>query len=292
MRRMFEGFERRFIEANGTRIHTRVGGGGPPLLLIHGYPQNGSMWHAVAPSLAARFSVVVPDLRGYGDSDAPEADPEHVNYSKRTMARDLVEVMRALGFERFSVAGHDRGARVTYRMALDHPDAVVKLATLDIVPTLSTWRAMDWRGAIGSFHWQLLAQPSPIPERLIGADPMFWLHTMLARWAAPGFQFDPEAMADYERCFRRPETIFGSCEDYRAGASADVRFDEEDFGRRKIAAPLLALWGDRGGRRTGLLETWREWAEDVRGEGVPCGHFLPEEAPDRTLSLLAEFFAD
>ncbi len=288
---MFEGFEVRQVSANGVRIHTRLGGDGPPLLLIHGYPQTGAMWHAVAPALAARYSVVVPDLRGYGDSETPEADGAHLNYSKRTMALDLVEVMASLGYERFAVAGHDRGARVTYRMALDHADRVSQLATLDIVPTLSTWKAMDWRGAIGSFHWELLAQPAPIPERMIGADPLFWLHTLLARWAAPGFVFAPEALAEYERCFRKPGVIHGTCEDYRAGATTDVGFDEADLGRNKIAAPLFALWGDRGGRRASLLDTWREWAVDVRGEPVACGHFIAEEAPAETIRALGGFFA-
>jgi haloacetate dehalogenase len=213
-----------------------------------------------------------------------------MNYSKRTMALDLVEAMRALGFPRFFVAGHDRGARVTYRMALDHPEAVARLATLDIIPTLSTWKAMDWRAAIGSFHWELLAQPVPIPERLIGADPLFWIRTLLPRWAGGGFAFDAEAMAEYERCFSRPETIHASCEDYRAGATVDVAIDEADFGTRKIAAPLLAMWGDRDGRRSSLVDTWKEWANDVTGLPVRCGHFIPEEAPDATVAAFVDFF--
>lgn len=288
---MFDGFETRSIEANGLAIHTRLGGDGPPLLLIHGYPQTGAMWHAVAPALATRFTVVVPDLPGYGGSQAPETDEAHANHSKRATAATFVALLRALGFERFAVAGHDRGARVAYRLAFDHPQAVTKLATLDIVPTLSTWKAMDWRGAIGAFHWALLAQPAPIPERLIGADPDFWLHTVLARWAAPGFQFDPAAMAEYECSFRQAKTIHSSCEDYRAGATIDAGLDEEEYGRRRIEAPMLALWGARDGRRTGVLETWREWAVDVRGQGIPCGHFIPEEAPAATIDALLTFLA-
>jgi haloacetate dehalogenase len=287
---MFEGFESRRVAANGIEINARVGGDGPPLLLIHGYPQSHVMWAPIAGALAARFSVVAADLRGYGDSSKPPGTDSHEGYSKRTMALDLVETMRALGFERFFVAGHDRGARVTYRMAFDHPDRVLKFATLDVLPTLATWRAMDWRGAMGAFHWQLLAQPSPIPERLIGGDPLFWLHTMLARWAGPGFTFSPEAMAEYDRCFNMPETIHGSCEDYRAGATIDVRIDEEDFGKRKIVPPMLALWGDRDGRRPSMVDGWKEWAEDVRGQAIPCGHFLPEEAPEPTAAALIEFF--
>jgi haloacetate dehalogenase len=287
---MFDGFETRDIAANGVSIHARIGGNGPPLLLIHGYPQSHVMWHAVAPALAEHFTVVAPDLRGYGDSSKPPGDESHTNYSKRTMALDLVEAMGTLGHARFFVAGHDRGARVAYRMALDLPAAVSRLATLDIVPTLSTWRAMDWRGAIGAFHWQLLAQPAPIPERLIGGDPAFWLHALLARWAAPGFVFNPAALAEYARCFANPETIHGTCEDYRAGATVDAEIDEADLGSRKIAAPLLAMWGDRGGRRPSLVETWREWADDVRGHPVACGHFLAEEAPAETGAALLEFF--
>lgn len=289
---MFEGFATRRIPANGIEINARVGGSGPPLLLIHGYPQTHAMWHAVAPGLAQHFTVVAADMRGYGDSSKPAGTEDHANYSKRTMALDLVEAMRALGFEQFFVAGHDRGARVTYRMAFDHPGAVTKLATLDIVPTLSTWRAMDWRGAMGAFHWQLLAQPAPLPERLIGADPLFWLHTILRRWAAPGFVFDGDAVAEYERSFHSAETIHASCEDYRAGATADVAIDEADLGTRKIRQPLLAMWGDRTGQRPSLVDAWREWAEDVRGMAVPCGHFLAEEAPGAVLAALLEFFGE
>ena len=287
---MFEGFESRKVPANGADIHVRTAGSGQPLQLIHGYPQSHMMWHAVAPRLAERFTVVAADLRGYGESSKPPGEPDHMNYSKRIMALDLVESMRALGFPRFFVAGHDRGARVTYRMALDHPEAVARLATLDIIPTLSTWRAMDWRAAIGSFHWELLAQPVPIPERLIGADPLFWIRTLLPRWAGAGFTFDAEAMAEYERCFSRPETIHASCEDYRAGATVDVAIDEADFGTRKIAAPLLAMWGDRDGRRSSLVDTWKEWANDVTGLPVRCGHFIPEEAPDATVDAFVDFF--
>lgn len=289
---MFEGFTTHTITANGVRLHVRLGGDGPPLLLVHGYPQTGAMWHAVAPGLASRFSLVIPDLRGYGQSEAPPAGPDHSEYSKRTMALDLVELMRGLGHERFLVAGHDRGARVVYRMAVDHPDVVAKAATLDIIPTLATWTAMDWHGAIGSFHWQLLAQPSPIPERLIGRDPDFWLRTLLARWAAPGFEFNAEALVEYERAFRRSEVIVGTCEDYRAGATIDAEIDQADCGVRKIQPPLLALWGDRGGRRASLVDVWKEWAADVRGLPVPCGHFIAEEAPAMTLAAFLEFFGE
>jgi haloacetate dehalogenase len=290
---MFEGFEARDIPTSETTIHIRIKGNGPPLLLLHGYPQNHAMWHAVAPVLAERFTVVCADLRGYGDSGKPEPGPGIVNYTKRAMARDMVEVMGRLGFPQFGVAGHDRGGRVSYRMALDHPGAVTKLATLDIVPTYVQWQTMATRqGGLGGYHWYFLAQPAPLPERLIGADPIYYLHNCLARWAAPDFTFDPAAMAEYERCFAKPEVVHGSCNCYRAGATLDVDIDAADYGKKKIACPMLALWGDRTGRRPGLIPTWQEWADDVRGEALPCGHFLPEEAPAETTRALLAFFSE
>ena len=288
---LFEGFETVRIATDGVDFHVRMAGGGLPLLLLHGYPQTGAMWHAVAPRLAEQFTVVVPDLPGYGQSSKPSSTPDHEPYSKRGMARELVAMMAQLGFDRFLVAGHDRGARVTYRMALDYPERIEKLATLDIVPTYSTWEAMNWRGAMGSYHWQFLAQPAPLPETLIAADPVFYLRNTLARWAAPGFEFNTEAMAEYEQAFSNPETVRACCEDYRAGAGMDYELDAADHGKRKIAAPLLALWGQRpGAPARDMLPTWREWADDVRGGPVPCGHFLAEEAPEETGRLLEEWF--
>jgi haloacetate dehalogenase len=250
------------------------------------------MWHTVAPRLAERFSVVCADLRGYGQSGKPATDPEHAAYSKREMAREMVEVMAALGHERFMVAGHDRGARVAYRMAFDHPERVEKLAVLDIVPIYNMWARMDARAARAAYHWLLLAQDAPLPERLIGGDPIFYLHNCLQRWAAPGFQYAPEALAAYEKSFSNPETIHASCEDYRAGATIDLVIDTEDYGKRKIGCPTLVLWGGgrAGGGRPETLDTWREWAADVRGKALPCGHFLPEEAPEETAAALGEFF--
>ncbi len=287
---LFEGFETRRVSTPGCDIHVRVGGDGPPLLLLHGYPQTGVMWHAVAPVLAEQFTVVCPDLPGYGASSKPPSTDDHAAYSKRGMASTLVHAMRTLEFESWRLAGHDRGARVAYRMALDHPQRIERLATLDIVPTYSTWEAMNWRGAMGSYHWQFLAQPAPLPETLIAADPVFYLRNTLARWAAPGFEFHPEAMAEYERAFLDPETVRACCEDYRAGATIDYELDAADLGKRKIECPMLALWGQRpGAPARDMLATWRDWARDVRGGPVECGHFLAEEAPEAVVRELLGF---
>ena len=291
---MFEGFTERRIATSGAEIHAVVGGDGPPLALLHGYPQTHVMWHRVAPRLAEAFTVVAPDLRGYGRSSKPPGGEGSANYAKRAMARDVVEVMAALGHDRFLLAGHDRGGRVAYRLALDHPDRVRRLATLDIMPTIEQFDRMDRRGALGSFHWFLLAQPSPLPERLIGGDPVSFLHDLLSRWSGAESPFAPEAMADYERSFRDPETVRATCDDYRAGATIDCDLDaaDRDAGRR-IACPMLALWGDRGGdRRAAMMEVWERWATDVRGAAIPCGHFLPEEAPSETAAALLDFFRD
>ena len=291
---MFEGFETHDIETNGTRIHAVVGGDGPPLLLLHGYPQTHAMWYAVAPELARSFTVVAADLRGYGDSGKPPLGDDRLGYAKRTMANDMVGLMEALGFERFAVAGHDRGGRVTYRMAFDHPERVTRAAVLDIVPTQAMWAGWNRQAALGGYHWTFLAQPAGFPERLIGADPLFFLHDCLGRWAGPDFTFDGEAMEAYERAFANPETVRASCDDYRAGATIDVEIDEADQSAgRKIGVPLLAMWGEGGAgrRRGGIVETWREWADDVRGVSVACGHFLPEEAPAAVLDAFRDFFS-
>ncbi|MGE3075789.1 MAG: alpha/beta fold hydrolase [Dehalococcoidia bacterium] len=288
---MFEGFERRDIATPGGSIHARIGGSGPPLLLLHGYPQTHVMWHAVVPELSKNHTVVCADLPGYGDSSKPPSTDDHAAYSKRGMAATLLHAMRALGFESFDLAGHDRGARVAYRMALDHPKRVERLATLDIVPTYSQWESLGWRGSMGSYHWYFLAQPAPLPEKLIAADPVFYLRNTLARWAAPDFEFDAEAMREYERAFSNPETVRACCEDYRAGATIDYELDAGDFGTKKIACPMLALWGQRPGRPArDMLATWRDWATDVRGGPVESGHFLAEEAPSETERQLGEFF--
>lgn len=288
---MIEGFETDRLEVDGVAIALERGGQGPPLLLLHGYPQTHVMWHRVAPALAERFTVVAPDLRGYGDSSKPESDAEHLAYSKRTTAADQVEVMSALGHERFAVAGHDRGARVAHRMALDHPDRVERLAVLDIVPTHHVFATADATLARTYWHWFFLIQPGGLPERLIGSDPGFFLRTALEAWSGGGLAgFDPAAVAEYERCFFAEDAIHASCEDYRAGASIDLEHDEADLAER-LAMPLLALWGARGavGALYEPLEVWRERAADVRGRALDCGHFLPEERPEETAAELTGF---
>ncbi|MBT7943955.1 MAG: alpha/beta hydrolase [Alphaproteobacteria bacterium] len=295
---MFEGFETRTIETTDGHIHLRLGGDGPPLLLLHGYPQTHVTWHRVAPLLASNFTVVVPDLRGYGDSAAPPSDTEHAAYSKRAMAQDQVAVMTALGFEKFAVCGHDRGARVGYRLALDHFERVSKLCSLDVIPTGDMWRRTNKDRAIGAFHWMFLAQPAPRPETLIGHDPDYFLEWLLENWAAEGFEFDAEAMDEYRRSFRKPDVIRASCEDYRAGATIDDAQDEADRAAgNKIQCPVLFLWGARrgfGGPKSGdtasPLDAWRGWADDVTGGPVDTGHFLPEEAPEEVARQLLEFF--
>jgi haloacetate dehalogenase len=289
---MFEGFDQRVIKTDGASINLVTAGQGPPLLLLHGYPQTHAMWHLVAPRLAETFSVVVPDLRGYGDSAKPGSDPEHMPYSKRVMAQDQVEVMRQLGFDRFAVAGHDRGARVAYRMTLDHPSIVTRLAVLDVVPTHAMFASVDKEFATNTFHWFFLVQPYDFPEHLIGGDPEYFLRSMLGLWSGGTDVFGQEALAEYIRCFSDPATIHASCEDYRAGATVDLEHDTADFGRRMIDCPLFVLWSQRlGSRQRDPLATWRQWASDVRGQALACGHFIPEEAPQETASALLEFFS-
>lgn len=292
---MFDGFARRRIATSGAEIHLRTHGQGPPLLLLHGYPQTSAIWHRVAPALAERFTVLCADLRGYGDSAKPDGGPDHAAYAKRAMAQDMVEVMAALGHDRFAVAGHDRGGRVTHRLCLDHPDRVVRAAVLDIVPTRTLFAATDQALATGYYHWFFLSQAAPLPERLIGADPLFYLHSKLGQWSGGkdvGW-VDPPALAEYERCFADPATIHASCEDYRAAATIDLAHDAADAERR-IACPLLVLWGERGlmHRSFDVLATWREKASGtVQGHALPCGHYLPEECPEATLGALQAFFA-
>jgi haloacetate dehalogenase len=291
---LFKGFTSRTVAGDGADIHLRLGGAGPPLLLLHGYPQTSAMWHKVAPGLAERFTVVAADLRGYGGSSKPASDPDHVTYSKRMMARDMVQVMAELGFGAFAVAGHDRGGRVGYRMALDHPAVVARLAVLDIVPTHVMWQRMDKDFAMATYHWLFLAQPDGLPETLIGADPPWWVREKLRRWAGDPAAFAPEAVAEYVRCFSDPAAIHASCEDYRAGAGIDDQLDAADRGRRRIACPVLVLWGGDGiaRRADDPLAAWRPWCDDVRGRGVPGGHFVAEESPTETLEQLVGFLGD
>jgi haloacetate dehalogenase len=292
---MFEGLAARRVTTSGTEIFLFTGGSGPPLLLLHGYPQTHALWHRVAPALSERFTLVCPDLRGYGDSGKPPSDPEHLAYSKRASAQDMVEAMADLGFSRFMAAGHDRGGRVVHRMCLDHPERVARAAVLDIVPTRTIFRATNQAIATGYYHWFFLIQPEPLPEHLIGADPVFYLRKKLTQWSGtkdPSW-VAPEALAEYERCFSDPATIHASCEDYRAAATIDLAHDEADLDR-KIACPLLVLWGEHGlmHRHFDVLATWREKAAGpVEGRPLPCGHFLPEEQPEATAQALARFFA-
>jgi haloacetate dehalogenase len=289
---MFEGFARKRIKTSGAEIAIVQGGAGSPMLLLHGYPQNHVIWHKVAPRLAQDFTLVIPDLRGYGDSSKPPTDADHLPYSKRAMALDMVEVMSALGFNRFDIVGHDRGARVTYRLALDHPERVRRAAVLDVIPTIEQFERADRYAARAFYHWYFLAQPAPFPETLIGKDPdYFFEHVMQSLRGSDNFS--REAMEAYRKSFRDPGVIHASCEDYRAGIACDCKFDEADRAAgRKLAMPLLALWGARGRRGASLLDIWKLWATDVRGEGLDCGHFIPEEAPDALTQHLLSFFVE
>jgi haloacetate dehalogenase len=288
-----EDFQRREILAGGVRINTLVGGQGSPVLLLHGYPQTHLIWHHVAPKLAERHTVVLTDLRGYGDSGKPSGGPGHEGYAKRAMAWDQVLVMRELGYTEFAVVGHDRGARVGHRMALDYPQAVTKLAVLDIVPTRHAFRNAGMAFGLGYWHWFFLAQPEPLPEHLIGADAEGWIRERLSTLRKGGTPFDPAALDEYVRCFRDPAAIHGSCEDYRAAATADLADDDATAARgEKVTAPVLALWGEHGfvGQHyDNVLGIWREYAEKVEGGTLPCGHYVPEEAPDETTAALLDF---
>ena len=290
---LLPGFSARDVRTSGTLIHYVVGGSGPPLLMLHGYPQTHAMWHKVAPVLAREFTVVCPDLRGYGDSGKPAGDATHAAYGKRAMAQDMVEVMRSLGFARFCLAGHDRGGRVAHRLCVDHPDAVERVAILDISPTRAMYAATDQAFATAYYHWFFLIQPFDLPERLIGVDPKFYLHWKIGAWSADVSHFDPRALAEYERCFANPETIHATCEDYRAAASIDLEHDAADIAAgRKVACPLLVLWGSEGvvGRMFDPVRDWGTVAAEVRGNALPCGHYLAEEAPEQTTRELHSFF--
>ena len=292
---MFERYALQTVDAEGIALRTRhrLAPGKPPLLLLHGNPQTHYMWHKVAVRLAERYSVVAPDLTGYGESAKPKTDSEHAPYSKRAMAKTQVALMAKLGFERFFVAGHDRGGRVAYRMAFDHPQRVEKVAVLDIVPTWEAYKRADMAFGQSYFHWFFMTQPFDLPERLIGADPEFYWQRHTSREPKGPDFFAAEALADYLRCFRNPATIHAICEDYRAAATIDMRIDETDRNAgRKIEAPLLALWGKKGRLEAwyDTLAIWREWARDVRGRALDCGHYLPEEKPDEVAAELEAFF--
>ena len=294
---LFPGFTTHRIATHDIEIRCVVGGDGPPVLLLHGYPQTHVMWHRVAPALAHQYSVVCADLRGYGDSGKPASDATHAAYSKRAMAADMVELMRNLGHSQFRLVGHDRGGRVAHRLCLDHPDAVSQLAVLDISPTRTMFAHTDQAFATAYYHWFFLIQPNGLPERLIGSDPDGYLKTKIGGWGSAGTSFfDPRAVDEYLRCYRDPATIHATCEDYRASASIDLEHDAADRAAgRRLGMPLLALWGERN-RVTGelfdTLAEWREVAVDVRGGPVASGHYLAEEAPEATLAALRPFLDD
>ncbi|MBW8814939.1 MAG: alpha/beta hydrolase [Caulobacterales bacterium] len=289
----FEGFQLSQVEVGEVSLRVRHGGSGPPVLLLHGYPQTHMMWAHVAEGLARDHTVICPDLRGYGGSSLPPSQPDHSQSSKRAMARDAVALMQHFGFERFAVAGHDRGGRVAYRLALDHPQAVSRVAILDIIPTGEIWARADRRFALGYWHWPFLAQPAPLPERLIGADPEWFFFD--GEFPDARRTFRGEALADYVAAAKKASVIHAMCEDYRAGAGHDRKLDEEDkAASRKIACPVLVLWGGKGAVAAWYdpLEVWRGWASNLTGQALDCGHFIPEEKPAETLALLGGFFAE
>jgi haloacetate dehalogenase len=292
----FEGFTRTEIKTSGARIVTVHGGKGPPLLLMHGNPFTHLSWHKIAPRLAEEFTVVATDLRGYGDSEKPPGGADHSGYSFRAMAQDQVEVMAALGFERFYGAGHDRGARVLHRMCLDHPEKVARAAIIDIIPQHHLYSNVTKNWATFSWHWFFNIQPYDLPERMMGFDPDWFIKKKLAKTEQGLSFFDPKALEEYMRCFRNPQTIHAICEDYRAGASIDLTHDDADFkAGRKIGCPVLLLWGATGGvgRNSNSMEIWPLYASDIRaGKALPSGHYVHDEAPEETYQELRTFFRE
>lgn len=284
------GFEAVQVPGDGVEISALVGGEGPPLLLLHGYPQTRMIWAEVAQAFREDFTLVIPDLRGYGRSEKPRGDIGHHAYSKRQMGQDQLATMRYLGFNRFSVAGHDRGARVAYRLALDTPEAVEKLCVMDIIPTSDMW-LFGPPAIMGLFQWTFLAQPEPLPEMLLEGRGREFMTLLFERWSMPGFSFEPNAMNDYLTSNTTPDSIHASCEDYRAGWHVDRIHDEEDrqTGRR-LSQPLLVLWGQEGAaHKAAPLEIWRNWADDLQGHAVSGGHFVPEEAASEVVEHLRKF---
>ena len=291
---LFPGFTSHAFDATGARIHYVRSGQGEPVLLLHGYPQTHACWHRIAPQLATRYTVIAPDLRGYGDSSKPPGAPDHANYSKRVMAQDMVELMAHLGFDRFQLVGHDRGGRVAHRLAADHPGRVNTVTVLDISPTLRMFERTDMAFARAYYHWFLMLQPAPIPEEMLaGRLPMIALGR-IGRSAQDLSSFHPAAIAEYVRCFADPAAIHASCEDYRAAGTIDLEHDRADRAAgRKLPMPLLAIWGERGvvGTMFDCQADWQAVATDVTGVALPCGHFIPEEQPQATLAQVEAFLA-
>ncbi|MDJ0662513.1 MAG: alpha/beta hydrolase [Crocosphaera sp.] len=287
---MFPDFQTLVIQTSEVKINLVKGGKGYPLLLLHGYPQTHVMWHKIAARLAEKFTVIIPDLRGYGDSDKPSRIDNHYNYSKRVMAEDQIEVMSQLGYEEFYLVGHDRGGRVAHRLTLDYPDKVKKLALLDIAPTYQMYTTTDQAFATAYYHWFFLIQPFPFPETLINQNPDFFLTHCLQSWSKTASPFTPEAMEEYLRCFRDPQTVHGTCEDYRASATIDLEHDRTDMDKN-IECPLLVLWGNKGviEKKYDVIQSWQKRAINVQGKALDCGHFLPEESPEETYQLIETF---
>jgi haloacetate dehalogenase len=290
---MIKDFSAERIAVGESELFVRTGGSGPPLLLLHGYPQTGAMWHAVAPKLAGHFSLVIPDLPGYGKSNGPPCDAAFEAYAKRTNARTMADLMTHLGHERFYLAGHDRGGRVAFRLCLDHPGRVERYAALDIIPTLDQWEALNADKALAGYHWQFLAVPAPVPEKLIGSDPDFYLEHLLRRWAGNFEALTEGSLSDYREAFRKPDVIHATCNDYRAGASVDRVHDQasRDAGEKIVCPVLVVMGSDYLSRNTGTPELiWRRWSDDVRTVALKCGHFVAEEKPDDCAAALIEFF--
>ena len=287
---MLTNFKQQFINTAKAKINTFIGGQGTPLLLLHGYPQNYYMWHKICDRLLPNFTVIMTDLRGYGDSSKPPVTSNSSNYSKRAMAQDQIEVMSSLGYDKFYLVGHDRGARVAHRLTLDYPQRVQKLALLDIVSTYQLYTTTDKAFATAYYHWFFLIQPHPFPETLINSNPEYFLRHCLQSWSKIEGAFTQAALKEYLRCFNNPETINSTCEDYRASATIDLIHDREDLDT-KITCPLLVLWGNKGiiGRKYDIIASWKAKAVDVTGKGLNCGHFLPEELPEETYKALQEF---
>jgi haloacetate dehalogenase len=283
-------FEWKDVTANGVRIRAAIGGKGPPLLLVHGFPQMHLTWYKIAPTLSKRFTVILPDIRGYGDSDKPDGGENHINYSKREMARDLIELTRAFGFTRFSVVSHDRGARITHRMALDFPEALERAVIIDIVPTADSYAATNKEFATSYYHWFFLIQPFDLPEHMIMGDTDYFLSKTLARQIRTDGASDPRVFEEYRRCFSDPALVHAVCEDFRASASIDLQHDAADSTKR-VQAPLMILWGKHGiiEQQFDALRLWREKATTVEGRGVDCGHCIQEEKPEELMAELDRF---